>query len=89
MFASRRRFIVEKDILDAGKKLAEDLAPDPVHNTPEAPIISEEEAQVIESPSRTVPEPREDEKLPNDIRRRQAGKDSKAESGGLNIPPED
>ena len=80
---------MEKDILDAGKKLAEDLAPDPVHNTPEAPIISEEEAQVIESPSGTVPEPRDDEKQPNDIRRQQAGKESKAESGGVSRTPAD
>jgi hypothetical protein len=80
---------VEKHIVDAGKKAAEDLAPDPIHHTPEAPIISEEEAQVIESPSGTAPEPREDEQLPNDIRRRQAGYDSKAESGGFDITPDD
>lgn len=79
---------MEKKNIEAGKKAAEHLAPDPIHHTPEAPIISEQEAQVIESPGGAGPEPREDEKLPNDIRRRQGGKDSKASSGGLDITPD-
>lgn len=40
---------MERKILDAGKKAAEELAPEPIKHTPEAPIISEEDAQVIES----------------------------------------
>lgn len=40
---------MERKNIDAGKKAAEELAPDPVEHTPEAPIISEEEAQVVES----------------------------------------
>jgi hypothetical protein len=41
---------MERKNLDAGKKAAEELAPEPIEHTPEAPIISEDEAQVIESP---------------------------------------
>lgn len=80
---------MERKNLEAGKKAAEELAPEPIKHTPEAPIISEEEAQIIESPTGSAPQPREDEKLPHDIRRRQAGNDSKADSGGINITPED
>jgi hypothetical protein len=80
---------MERKILDAGKKAAEDLAPDPIKHTPEAPIISEEEAQVIESPSGSGQESHEDEQLPNDIRRRHADYDNKADSGGIRITPED
>ena len=57
---------MERKNLEAGKKAAEALAPDPIANQPEAPIISEEEAQIIESPDHD-----EDASLPADIRRRQ------------------
>lgn len=46
---------MERKNLDAGKKAAEKLAPEPIEHTPEAPIISEEEAQVIESPDTDTP----------------------------------
>lgn len=46
---------MERKNLDAGKKAAEELAPEPIEHTPEAPIISEEEAQVVESPDTDTP----------------------------------
>lgn len=47
---------MERKILDAGKKAAKELAPDPAHHTPEAPIISEEEAQLVEDPDSHGPD---------------------------------
>ena len=71
---------------EIGKKAAEELAPDPVEHTPEAPIISEEEAQVVENPSGAEPEPTPEDAGPDDVRR-DAGKHQKTD--GLKIKPED
>jgi hypothetical protein len=78
---------MERKNLEAGKKAAEHLAPDPIHNVPEAPIISEEEAQVIESPDGASPEPRLGEDVPNDVRR-QAGNSGNLSDEGIRITPE-
>lgn len=77
---------MDKKNIQAGKKAAEELAPDPVEHTPEAPIISEEEAQVVENPSGAEPEPTPEDAGPDDVRR-DAGKHQKTD--GLNIKPED
>ena len=71
--------------LKAGKKAAEELAPDPDEHTPEAPVISEEEAKVVESPEGAAPSPAPEETPPNDVRR-QAGQDD--EPDGIRITPE-
>lgn len=55
--------------LEAGKKAAEALAPDPAEHTPEAPVISEEEAQAVESPEGSEPSPTPEEIVPDDVRR--------------------
>lgn len=83
----RKENSMEKRNIEAGKKAAEHLAPDPIHHTPEAPIISEEEAQVIESPGGSSPEPRLDEHAPDDIRR-QAGTSRPKSESGIDVTPE-
>lgn len=72
--------------LEAGKKAAEDMAPDPAEHTPEAPVISEEAAQVVESPEGASPEPALEETPPNDVRR-QAGTSGSPE--GMPLTPDD
>lgn len=72
--------------LNAGKKAAEELVPDPAHHTPEAPVISEEEAQVVESPSGATPDPAPEDIAPDDVRR-QAG--TSDDTDGIRITPED
>ena len=72
--------------LNAGKKAAQDLAPDPVEHTPEAPVISEEEAQVIESPEGAAPSPAPED-IPADDARRLAGNSGDAD--GIRITPGD
>lgn len=72
--------------LNAGKKAAQDLAPDPVEHTPEAPVISEEEAQVIESPEGAAPSPAPED-IPSDDVRRLAGNSGDAD--GIRITPGD
>lgn len=73
--------------LNAGKKAAEELAPDPAEHTPEAPVISEEEAQVIENPSGQGPDPAPEEIAPDDVRKH-AGHGN-ADPDGIRITPED
>jgi hypothetical protein len=77
---------MERKLLDAGKKAAQDLAPNPKDNTPEAPIISEEEAQILESPDGSGPETRLDEQTPEDVRR-QAGNSGDLGDNGIRITP--
>lgn len=72
--------------LNAGKKAAQDLAPDPIGHQPEAPVIPEEEAQVVENPSGQTPEPAPEEIAPDDVRR-QAGTSGGAD--GIRITPGD
>lgn len=74
--------------LKAGKKAAEDHAPDPIHNQPEAPIISEDEAQIVEDPDGQGPDPRIDEEAPDDVRR-QAGNSGNSRQGGIRVTPKD
>jgi hypothetical protein len=78
---------MDKKNLQAGKKVAQELAPDPVEHTPEAPIISLEEAQRIESPDGNTPPLAPEETPPDDIRR-DAGQDDQV-GDGLRITPED
>jgi hypothetical protein len=78
---------MERKNLEAGKKAAEHLAPDPIKHTPEAPIISEEEAQVIESPDGSGPDPLTRGEAPDDVRR-QAGTRGDTGQGGIRITPE-
>lgn len=77
---------MEWKTLNAGKKTAEKLAPDPAEHTPEAPVISEEEAQIVENPSGQAPDPAPEEVAPDDVRR-QAG--TQGEGDGIRITPED
>ena len=72
--------------LNAGKKTAEKLAPEPAEHTPEAPVISEEEAQVVENPSGQAPDPAPEEIAPDDVRRH-AG--NQGANDGIRITPED
>jgi len=75
---------MERKILDAGKKTAEDLAPEPIKHTPEAPIISEEEAQIIESPD-TDGETRVGENLGKKL----ANDDTPPEDSRVRLQPKD
>jgi hypothetical protein len=87
LFATRRRIqVMDWKTLNAGKHAAEELAPDPSEHTPEAPIISEEEAQVVESPDGAAPDPAP-ENIPSDDVRRQAGTTGK--NDGIRITPDD
>lgn len=72
--------------LNAGKKAAEELAPDPAEHTPEAPVISEEEAQVIESPEGSTPDPAPENIPPDDVRKH-AG--TTGDQDGIRITPDD
>lgn len=72
--------------LNAGKQAAEELAPDPVEHTPEAPVISEEEAQMVESPEGATPGPAPEDTPPDDVRR-QAG--ASGPPDGMPITPDD
>lgn len=72
--------------LEAGKKAAEELAPDPVEHTPEAPVISEEEAQVVESPDGSEPSPSPEDIGPDEVRR-EAG--TSAADDRIHIKPDD
>ena len=72
--------------LNAGKKAAQDLAPDPIHHQPEAPVISEEEAQVVENPSGQTPEPAPEEIAPDDVRRHTG---TPGDTDGIRITPGD
>jgi hypothetical protein len=78
---------MERKNLEAGKKAAEHLAPDPIKHTPEAPIISEEEAQIVESPDGSGPDPMTRGEAPDDIRR-QAGNSGNPGQSGIRITPE-
>lgn len=71
--------------LNAGKKAAEELAPDPIEHTPEAPVISEEEAQLVENPEGPNPTGTPEETSPDDVRR-QAGQ-GQDEPDGIRIRP--
>lgn len=73
--------------LKAGKKAAQEKAPDPIDHTPEAPIISEEEAERIENPDGSGPDTPIVEEEPEDIRR-QAGNSGNARQSGIRITPE-
>jgi hypothetical protein len=79
---------MDKKNLQAGKKVAQELAPDPVEHTPEAPVISEEEAQRIESPDGSTPPLAPEETGPDDVRQ-DAGQDDQASSGLRIIPKDD
>jgi hypothetical protein len=72
--------------LNAGKKAAEELAPDPAHHTPEAPVITEDEAKVVESPSGATPDPAPEDTRPDDVRRH-AGNPGGAD--GIRITPDE
>lgn len=72
--------------LNAGKHAAEELAPEPAEHTPEAPVISEEEAQVVESPEGAAPEPAPEELPPDDVRKN-AG--TLGDADGIPITPEE
>jgi hypothetical protein len=74
--------------LKAGKKAAEEQAPDPIHRTPEAPIISEDEAQIVENPDGGGPDLPLVEESPNDIRR-QAGNSGNPRESGIRITPDE
>lgn len=73
--------------LNAGKKTAEKLAPDPAEHTPEAPVISEEEAQAVENPSGQTPQKAPEEIAPDDVRKHTGH--GNADPDGIRITPED
>lgn len=76
---------MDRETLNAGKKAAEALAPDPEEHTPEAPVISEKEAQAVVSPEGSEPSPTPEEIGPDDVRR-EAG--TSAADDAIHIKPD-